>query len=101
MDLKWEFCFNKTILTGLVAKLKTSSDVTILSVYKKRLGYSSVVSAPYSSFIHSYTVYYSDILEMQATMHIPYSLENQTKYAVAVIEKDFYFQRQNILNLIS
>lgn len=101
MDLKWEYYFDKTILNGLVAKLKNSSDVTILSVYKNRLGYSSVVSSLYSSFIHPCTIFYPNILAAQSAMHIPYSLENQTRYAVTQIEKDFYSQRDNISKLLS
>lgn len=101
MELKWEYFFDKVILNGLVAKLKTSSDVTILSVYKNRLGYSTVVSPLYSSFIQSCTVFYPDIIKAQATVPFTYSVENQTKYATKQIEKNFYSQRENIFKLLS
>lgn len=101
MELKWEYFFDKVILNGLVAKLKTSSDVTILSVYKNRLGYSTVVAPLYSSFIKSHTVFYPDIVKAQATIPFTYSVENQTKYAAIQIEKNFYSQRENIFELLS
>lgn len=101
MDLKWEYKLKNIGLHSLVAELKTNSSLTILTVYKNRLGYSSFVSPQYSSFIMPYSITYSDISIAQAILHIPYSIKSQTEYACRQIEKDFYAQRDNILKLLS
>ncbi len=93
MNLKWDYYFKNIGLHSLVAKLKTNYGLTILTVHKNRLGY--------SSFIKSYSITYSDISMAQAIMHIPYSIKSQTEYACRQIEKDFYAQRDNILKLLS